>query len=1138
MIIAGQQIPRVGTVGLTLLTSTLLFMAGVADGTAIARASSHGLAVLPTAGYAAGDYAAGDYIVQLAADPAVDYGGSIDEYPETRVDESGDQLDADATDVRRYSEFLEQQQSAIAAEYGFTAGFHYSLTFDGFSASLSAGQAKALAADDRIAKLVPDALLEVTEMATPNTVSNGLGDSSGIGGVWQELGGADAAGAGVVIGVIDTGIAPENPLFAGQPLSVSLEGPDPSWERTAEPSIIRFPKNDGGEFTGSCADGDEFDQRDCSSKIIGARYFLLPELQGKLDKRDYLSPRTPTPGHGAHVASIAAGLAQVPDTDTNAEPISGIAPAAKIAVYKACWTLVDLGERCPTTSVLAAVDAAVRDGVDVINFSLSSGRDSGEVLSAAMEGAAQAGVFISASAGNDGQAPNTFSSNIAPWITTVGNHRAPDLSATLTLTLAQKSSQTTQSVVGLSLSAPRTFPAVPFILASAAGSESANDPEAKNCAPDSLDPSLVHGSMVLCVVPVRNGVVASGAERRAMSAEVQRAGGVAVVLANEVAAPLTIDVHSLPAIRISADALEAISTSLSIDGVTATGEISDTAVKTSMNPTSHLGPETSATADVLKPEVAAVGTLQRGAGANARGESPTFRTTSGTSQAAAVVSGLAALYLTQNPKAGPAEIKSALMTTAHTLTPADGSEVFSEGAGAVTGSAFLHPGLIFQNDAEDWRRFAAQYAPDLNGSITLPFSPSELNLPSIQVGSLLGMQTVTRQVTSTEAGSWTPTVSTMPGVTATVSPQTLVFAERNATKQFSVTFSRTTGPYGTFSAGYLSWTNSVSHTIARIPLAVRPMEGLENGPPELTSADATGSVTIPIRASFSQSVVPNAYRLIEGTAMTPLAPAEWVSRPNGGLSVEASYPVTLTSQARFARFVVKSEAKSESGDRTLSLSLWRGDTRLARATTEGLSKTLDLSRLPKGDYIVRVAAEATTEPFAWGVTQYVSDQRKGVPLTVTPRVTHLAGGQQASVTAQWKGLAAGSSYLGLVDFLASSGQSLISVTVPPQPRIETISPATGPTTGGNSVLISGDGFNESSVITIDGTTATGVVAAANGKSLAFSAPAHPEGVVDISVSTADKTATIVDPYAIGVVTVTLVEAYTYSDADISDEGKQ
>ncbi len=168
----------------------------------------------------------------------------------------------------------------------------------------------------------------------------------------------------------------------------------------------------------------------CGQKLIGARYFN--EAWGGNEALEaerpweFMSPRDYN-GHGTHTSSEAGGNNGVATTGPAAlfGPISGIAPRARIAAYKALWSTEDGATASgQSADLVAAIDQAVRDGVDVINYSISGSStnflDPAEV---AFLFAADAGVFVSVSAGNSGPTTGTVA-HPSPWITTVaaGTH--------------------------------------------------------------------------------------------------------------------------------------------------------------------------------------------------------------------------------------------------------------------------------------------------------------------------------------------------------------------------------------------------------------------------------------------------------------------------------------------------------------------------------------------------------------------------------------------------------------------------------------------------------------------------------------------------------------------------------------------
>ena len=107
-------------------------------------------------------------------------------------------------------------------------------------------------------------------------------------------------------------------------------------------------------------------------------------------------------GHATHVAGIAAGNA---NTNANGMRISGIAPRAYIGNYKALTvpTRSGLGLNGNAPEIVAAIEAAVADGMDVINLSLGEPEiePSRDIVALALDAAAAAGVVPVVAAGND-----------------------------------------------------------------------------------------------------------------------------------------------------------------------------------------------------------------------------------------------------------------------------------------------------------------------------------------------------------------------------------------------------------------------------------------------------------------------------------------------------------------------------------------------------------------------------------------------------------------------------------------------------------------------------------------------------------------------------------------------------------------
>ncbi|MFK5645558.1 cell wall-binding repeat-containing protein [Ornithinimicrobium sp. LYQ121] len=339
----------------------------------------------------------GSYIVMLKQDSLAAYDGGIKGIPATKPAE-GEKLDSASTAARSYVDLLRSEQNEVLASVGLDAGakaYDYTAVFNGFAVDLTAQQVGQLRKNPDVAYVWEDEIRTADTVSTPDYL--GL---RGEGGVWDtEFGGDAEAGKGVVVGVIDTGIWPENPSFADLP---GNPAPPASWN-------------------GVCITGDDpaaDGNITCNSKLIGARYY--PE--GNDTSFDFQSPRD-TNSHGSHTAGTAAGNngVEVAVFGTEMGSGSGMAPAAQIAAYKALWQTADGNGSGSTAGLLAAINDSVSDGVDVINYSVSgSSQYVVDPIELAFFDAADAGVFVAASAGNSGDTVGAGSvAHNSPWVMTV-----------------------------------------------------------------------------------------------------------------------------------------------------------------------------------------------------------------------------------------------------------------------------------------------------------------------------------------------------------------------------------------------------------------------------------------------------------------------------------------------------------------------------------------------------------------------------------------------------------------------------------------------------------------------------------------------------------------------------------------------
>ena len=176
------------------------------------------------------------------------------------------------------------------------------------------------------------------------------------------------AGQGIKIGIIDTGIDAAHPFF------------DP----TGYTMPTGFPKGQV-RFT--------------SAKVIVARAFPPPRAQASGAAAAFDGDES---SHGTHVAGIAAGNANT--TASGGRTVSGVAPRAYLGNYKALVrTDSGLSPNGNAPEIVAAIEAAVADGMDVINLSIGEPEiePSRDVVALALDAAAKAGVVSTVAAGNE-----------------------------------------------------------------------------------------------------------------------------------------------------------------------------------------------------------------------------------------------------------------------------------------------------------------------------------------------------------------------------------------------------------------------------------------------------------------------------------------------------------------------------------------------------------------------------------------------------------------------------------------------------------------------------------------------------------------------------------------------------------------
>nr|WP_246223548.1 S8 family serine peptidase [Pseudarthrobacter psychrotolerans] len=624
---AGREPPEGGGFGRGLAAAPDL--AGDEPATAAPAGQNTAIAAKNTA---ATEFKDGRYVVVLTAEAAAAYEGETPGLAATKP-QNGRKLDAGSPNYMAYDAHLRTTQRDVAAGQGVTPSKQFTAALNGFTAELTAGQATELSKDARVLAVAPD-----VENAPGHTTTDFL-ELTGPQGAWAtQFGGEANAGKGVVVGVIDSGYAPDNPFLQGervQPLSGQAQEGVPY--RTPEGRIAML-KADGTTFQGECqvgvGTGAAFDGSLCNSKVISARYFADSFLQ-------YVAPEHRAPqelispvdvgSHGTHTASTAAGNANIEQVldGVSFGKSSGVAPAAKVAVYKICWEDDSPATGgCYSSAAVEAIDAAVKDGVDVLNYSISGNTDSTtDPVALAFLNAAAGGVFVSVSAGNSGPTASTVN-HASPWLTTVAASTFPsDLLGTV-----EVSDGTLYRGASIMKTELTDKPVIVAAEAAAAGVANAS-----LCGPGSLDPAKVAGKVVVC----DRGVV----DRTAKSQEVQAKGGVGMVLVNLTDSSEDADNHVLPTVHVNAPkSLELKSKLAANTALTVSlrkGDLTGDppAPAPQVAGFSSRGPSLASGGDLLKPDISAPGVNVLAGVSTIGNHGAQFGFMSGTSMAAPHIAG-------------------------------------------------------------------------------------------------------------------------------------------------------------------------------------------------------------------------------------------------------------------------------------------------------------------------------------------------------------------------------------------------------------------------------------------------------------------------------------------------------------------
>jgi len=959
-------------------------------------------AIAETAFQVSGDRS--PYVVIMDDDPVVAYEGEIPGLPATKPDK-GKKVNPNSAAVKKYQDHLDGQRGKARAGAGIDASqvvATYDFALTGFAALLTQAEAEKLRTQKGVAAVIRDELRQLHTDTSPDYL--GLTDS---GGAYD----SGYTGEGVVVGVIDTGIWPEHPSFAD--------------DGTYSDPGLDIPCEFGN--TDHNPDDEPFD---CNNKLLGARdmralynEFIGPELYDSARDDD---------GHGSHTAGTAAGNADVAAEIFGIDrgTITGIAHRAHVVAYKGCG---ELG--CFGGDLANAIDQAVEDGVDVINYSIGSaspGLDGPDDI--AFLFAANAGVYVATSAGNSGPGASTVGSPASvPWITAVGaSHH--DRMFQGSVVLGDGSEYFGASVTpGLD-----TAPLVD-------GAELKNE----LCDPDIKFKPAPKGQIVLC-----KGAV----QRAAKSRAVMEQGGLGVIIYND--APhqtLPSDNHYLPAVHVSnSDGLAikdhinslkpgqgqgkglGIKAEAAING----GQAVPRDGEAFMAYFSSRGPVGNpASADIIKPDVTAPGVQILAANSPAPGfdvGGELFQAIQGTSMSSPHVAGLFALIKDAHPDWSPAEAKSAMMTTAHQdvlkqdqSTPAD---PFDMGAGHVnpggtTGdpNSMFNPGIVYDAGIFDHLGFLcdtdADWIPmallgptgcDLLAGAGFPTESENLNYPSIGVSEVAGTKTVSRTVTNVSGSSLSlsAVVEEPAGYDVTVTPSNLSIAA-GASATFEITFENVGAPLEVWRFGSLTWEGD--GYAARSPIAVAAAQ-LE-APGSVTGTGLEGTTSFDVTFGYTGEYDAAAHGLAPNVPITGSVTqdADQSFAPSDAGNGATAHEISLTGSAFFRITLGTADLDPAEAAIDLDLYLYKDGQLVALSGSGSTDELIDLTLPEDGTYTLYVHGWQTTGlEVGYSVNTWdVPLEADSGSLQVVSEPENATISTTGTVTVGWSGLTAGD-FLGAV----------------------------------------------------------------------------------------------------------------------------
>ncbi|ERN08688.1 hypothetical protein AMTRI_Chr11g99100 [Amborella trichopoda] len=678
--------------------------------------------------------------------------------------------------------------------------YSYDHALHGFSASLSPSELDELSRSHGFVSAYRD--VQATLDTTHTFEFIGLGSDTG-------LGPKSGYGSGVIIGMVDTGLWPESESFHDN-------------------GMPEVPK----KWKGGCDPGVAFNSSLCNRKLIGARFFNKGVEKNNPNITFSMNSTRDTIGHGTHTASTAAGnyVSGASYFGYANGTARGMAPLAGVAMYKVIWN-----EMFYASDVLAGLDSALEDGVDIISISMGFNRVPlyEDPVAIASFSAMERGIVVSSSAGNAGHSFGSLH-NGAPWQLTVAAGTM-DRQFSAQITLGN----------GVSITGSSFFLKNEHL----SGFPLLYNDTLKACNSSTLLPPNTK-AIVVCE---GNDTI----DLKSQIGFVTETAVAGAVLITNLTSFLNINIPC-PAVLISQEEAKPL-----LDYVTKSTEpqaslsFQHTLFGAKPAPIvasySSRGPSVF-TPGVLKPDVMAPGSKVLAAWPpnipagrlDSKSLFNDFNLLSGTSMACPHVSGVAALLKATHPEWSPAAIRSALMTTANlvdnTNKPIGASDKepgvpatpLDMGAGHVNPNSAMDPGLIYDAGPEDYVNLlcALNYTQNQIKTITRGSNytcskPSlDLNYPAFvafcdnsdQVSQ--AFKRVLTNVGDRVSVYNVRTTTGLEGFTVKVVPETLIFERRYEKREFSVSIEGKLTSDSPVIHGYVIWEAAYSKHVVRTPVVV------------------------------------------------------------------------------------------------------------------------------------------------------------------------------------------------------------------------------------------------------------------------------------------------------------------------------